>query len=65
MKISITDTEKRRNGSNSYVAFNIESHCSDGDGSMPAGEHDVWRRFSEFVSLREYLIAHYPAVVLP
>ena len=36
------------------------------DGGPPAGEPDmsssIWRRYSEFELLRNYLVANYPAV---
>ena len=36
------------------------------DGGPPAGEPDmsssIWRRYSEFELLRNYLVAYYPAV---
>eukprot|EP00122_Pirum_gemmata_P021321 Pgem_evm1s19871 len=63
--IQVSDTERRRNGSDSYVAFNIETKVEGQNEVIPSGQHDVWRRFSEFLALRNYLQKHYPAVVLP
>eukprot|EP00123_Amoebidium_parasiticum_P001190 comp12235_c0_seq1/m.7025 comp12235_c0_seq1/g.7025 ORF comp12235_c0_seq1/g.7025 comp12235_c0_seq1/m.7025 type:complete len:384 (-) comp12235_c0_seq1:292-1443(-) len=64
MSIRVTDTERRKNGTDSYVAYNIETKVPEADSGLPKGSYDVWRRFSDFVTLREHLERTYPGVVL-
>ncbi len=64
MLIRVTDTEKRSSGNGaSYVAYNVETEVNEAVGCLQKGHFDVWRRFSEFVALRDYLRVQYPAVV--
>lgn len=64
LNIRVTDTEKRKNGGDGYVAYNIDTKVEEKGASLAIGTYDVWRRFSDFASLRNYLEKTYPAVVL-
>ncbi|KXJ17404.1 Sorting nexin-4 [Exaiptasia diaphana] len=69
MIISITDSEKRTSDyiKDPYTVYLIETKYI--DGGPPAGEPDMssnlWRRYSEFDLLRNYLVAIYPAIIVP
>ncbi|KAK3749906.1 hypothetical protein QZH41_017363, partial [Actinostola sp. cb2023] len=69
MIISITDSEKRCTEyiKDPYTVYLIETKYI--DGGPPAGEPDMscnlWRRYSEFDLLRNYLLAMYPAIIVP
>ncbi|XP_068670146.1 sorting nexin-4-like [Montipora foliosa] len=67
--ISIVDSEKRFTDilKEPYTVYLIETKYI--DGGPPAGEPDmsssIWRRYSEFELLRNYLVANFPAIVVP
>ncbi|XP_020616402.1 sorting nexin-4-like [Orbicella faveolata] len=69
MIISIIDSEKRYTDilKEPYTVYLIETKYI--DGGPPAGEPDmsssIWRRYSEFELLRNYLVANYPALIVP
>ncbi|XP_031566243.1 sorting nexin-4-like [Actinia tenebrosa] len=69
MIISITDSEKRTSDyiKDPYTVYLIETKYI--DGGPPAGELDMscnlWRRYSEFELLRNYLVATYPEIIVP
>ncbi|EDO33945.1 predicted protein [Nematostella vectensis] len=69
MILSITDSEKRASEyiKEPFTVYLIESKYI--DGGPPAGDPDMscnlWRRYSEFELLRNYLVATYPAVIVP
>ncbi|CAH3030475.1 unnamed protein product [Porites evermanni] len=69
MTISIIDSEKRYTDilKEPYTVYLIETKYI--DGGPPAGEPDmsssIWRRYSEFELLRNYLVANFPALVVP
>ncbi|PFX33178.1 sorting nexin-4-like isoform X1 [Stylophora pistillata] len=69
MIISIIDSEKRFTDilKEPYTVYLIETKYI--DGGPPAGEPDmsssIWRRYSEFELLRNYLVANFPALIVP
>jgi len=69
MIISIVDSEKRYTDilKEPYTVYLIETKYI--DGGPPAGEPDmsssIWRRYSEFELLRNYLVANFPALIVP
>ncbi|KAL9968392.1 hypothetical protein ACROYT_G026762 [Oculina patagonica] len=69
MIISIIDAEKRYTDilKEPYTVYLIETKYI--DGGPPAGEPDmsssIWRRYSEFELLRNYLVANFPAMIVP
>lgn len=67
--ISIIDSEKRYTDilKEPYTVYLIETKYI--DGGPPAGEPDmsssIWRRYSEFELLRNYLVANFPSLIVP
>ncbi|XP_028256683.1 sorting nexin-4-like [Parambassis ranga] len=71
MEICVTEAEKR-SGKNAvsmqetFTVYLVETRPIDasGEGHNPAPD-SVWRRYSEFELLRNYLIVTYPYIVVP
>ncbi|XP_062862495.1 sorting nexin-4 [Trichomycterus rosablanca] len=71
MEITVTEAEKRT-GKNAvsmqetYTVYLIETRSVDAaaEGTSPAPD-SLWRRYSEFELLRNYLLVTYPFVVVP
>ncbi|XP_069080390.1 sorting nexin-4 isoform X1 [Pleurodeles waltl] len=71
IEISVSEAEKRtgRNAMNmqeTYTAYLVETRSVDplneGQNSPP---DSLWRRYSEFELLRNYLLVNYPCIVVP
>ncbi|KJE94368.1 hypothetical protein CAOG_05018 [Capsaspora owczarzaki ATCC 30864] len=69
LEISIADAEKRKKSgeilSDPFIAYNIISKSKQNVPGFGSSEYYVWRRYSEFELLRNYLYMQYPTVVLP
>ncbi|XP_039263487.2 sorting nexin-4-like [Styela clava] len=73
LEINISDPERRTTTKGSlkmqetYIVYMIESKPRDLENIDPMLEEvtAVWRRYSEFELLRNYLIVSYPAIVMP
>uniref|UniRef100_A0A803J6Z7 PX domain-containing protein n=1 Tax=Xenopus tropicalis TaxID=8364 RepID=A0A803J6Z7_XENTR len=71
LEISVSEAEKR-SGKNAvsmqetYTAYLIETRALDGQSELQNSPLDsLWRRYSEFELLRNYLCVSYPYVVVP
>ncbi|KAJ8676467.1 hypothetical protein QAD02_012254 [Eretmocerus hayati] len=70
MEISVVEAEKRANGAlnlkDFYTVYLIETKVVDPDFKEALSEiSSLWRRYTEFELLREYLEVMYPYIVLP
>ncbi|XP_017772115.1 PREDICTED: sorting nexin-4-like [Nicrophorus vespilloides] len=69
-EIAVSESEKRANGSLNlrefYTVYLIETKATDPEFQNKISKLDtVWRRYTEFEQLRDYLEVTYPYVVLP
>ncbi|KAI1899372.1 hypothetical protein AGOR_G00061100 [Albula goreensis] len=71
MEISVAEAEKRTgknavNMQETYTVYLIETRPVDAatEGQIPAPD-SLWRRYSEFELLRNYLLVTYPFIVVP
>ncbi|KAJ8921916.1 hypothetical protein NQ315_008550 [Exocentrus adspersus] len=70
LEISVSESEKRANGSlnlrDFYTVYLIETKVTDPNCQYKLGNlTTVWRRYTEFEQLRDYLEVTYPYIVLP
>ncbi|XP_023023052.2 sorting nexin-4 isoform X1 [Leptinotarsa decemlineata] len=70
LEISVSESEKRVNGSlnlrDYYTVYLIEIKVTDPNFQTKVGKlTTVWRRYTEFEQLRDYLEVTYPYIVLP
>uniref|UniRef100_A0A8C0TT46 Sorting nexin-4 n=6 Tax=Carnivora TaxID=33554 RepID=A0A8C0TT46_CANLF len=70
IEISVSEAEKRtgRNAMNmqeTYTAYLIETRSVDHTDGQSVLTDSLWRRYSEFELLRNYLLVYYPHVVVP
>ncbi|CAG9823337.1 unnamed protein product [Phaedon cochleariae] len=70
LEISVAESEKRVNGSlnlrDFYTVYLIEVKATDPEFQTKLGKlTSVWRRYTEFEQLRDYLEVTYPYIVLP
>ncbi|CAH0559011.1 unnamed protein product [Brassicogethes aeneus] len=70
LEISVSESEKRANGSlnlrDFYTVYLIETKTNEPDFEDKISKlTSVWRRYTEFEQLRDYLEITYPYVVLP
>ncbi|KAJ8982313.1 hypothetical protein NQ317_006658 [Molorchus minor] len=70
LEISVSESEKRANGSlnlrDFYTVYLIETKVTDPNFQSKFGKlTTVWRRYTEFEQLRDYLEFTYPYIVLP
>ncbi|XP_045143456.1 sorting nexin-4 [Echinops telfairi] len=70
IEISVSEAEKRtgRNAMNmqeTYTAYLIETRSVEHSDGQSVLTDSLWRRYSEFELLRNYLLAFYPHVVVP
>lgn len=70
MEITVSEPEKRTTPSmkmqDTYIVYLVETRVTDREmKSFGDGTTSVWRRYSEFEIVRNYLDATYPAVVVP
>ncbi|KAJ8961919.1 hypothetical protein NQ318_021538 [Aromia moschata] len=70
LEISVSESEKRANGSlnlrDFYTVYLIETKLTDPSFQQKLGKlTTVWRRYTEFEQLRDYLEVTYPYIVLP
>lgn len=68
--ISVSESEKRNNGAlnlrDYYTVYLIETKVTDSNFQKEISKHStIWRRYTEFEQLREYLEVTYPYIVLP
>ena len=56
--ISVSDPVTKESGLTKYVAYLVK-------GSDTNGNFEVFRRFSDFFTLRETLVAKFPACIIP
>lgn len=71
LKITVGDPEKRTKQSglkmqDTFVVYLIETMPIDAESSSDIEEvTSLWRRYSEFELLRNYLVVTYPSVIIP
>ncbi|KAJ6665449.1 hypothetical protein lerEdw1_003290 [Lerista edwardsae] len=71
IEISVAEAEKRtgRNAMNmqeTYTAYLVETRAVESQAEGQCSPPDcLWRRYSEFELLRNYLLANYPHVIVP
>uniref|UniRef100_A0A8C8W6L5 PX domain-containing protein n=1 Tax=Peromyscus maniculatus bairdii TaxID=230844 RepID=A0A8C8W6L5_PERMB len=70
IEISVSEAEKRtgRNAMNmqeTYTAYLIETRSVEHADGQSVLTDSLWRRYSEFELLRNYLLVYYPHVVVP
>ncbi|XP_045396050.1 sorting nexin-4 isoform X3 [Lemur catta] len=70
IEISVSEAEKRtgRNAMNmqeTYTAYLIETRSVEHTDGQSVLTDSLWRRYSEFELLRNYLLVYYPHVVVP
>ncbi|XP_049820142.1 sorting nexin-4 [Aethina tumida] len=70
LEISVSESEKRANGSlnlrDFYTVYLIETKVTDPDFNGKLSKlSTIWRRYTEFEQLRDYLEYTYPYIVLP
>ncbi|KAJ8941210.1 hypothetical protein NQ314_010468 [Rhamnusium bicolor] len=70
LEISVSESEKRANGSlnlrDFYTVYLVETKVTDPNFQHKLGKlTTVWRRYTEFEQLRDYLEVTYPYIVLP
>ncbi|XP_069389604.1 sorting nexin-4-like [Paralichthys olivaceus] len=72
MEINVTEAEKRTgkntvNMQETYTVYLIETRPAETvpEGGTPAAPDTLWRRYSEFELLRNYLLVTYPYVIIP
>ncbi|XP_036059985.1 sorting nexin-4 [Onychomys torridus] len=70
IEISVSEAEKRtgRNAMNmqeTYTAYLIETRSVEHADGQSVLTDSLWRRYSEFELLRNYLLGYYPHVVVP
>lgn len=58
--VRVTEYERRQSPNGDFVAFKIESKISGSEEVLL-----VWRRYSDFELLRQYLVATVPSAVVP
>eukprot|EP00041_Stephanoeca_diplocostata_P013898 m.248501 g.248501 ORF g.248501 m.248501 type:complete len:429 (-) comp19506_c0_seq4:2542-3828(-) len=58
--VRVTEYDRRQSPNGDFVAFKIESKMSGSDEILV-----VWRRYSDFELLRQYLVATVPSAVVP
>jgi len=68
IKITVSDPEKKTKVSglkiqDTFICYLIEATPKKSNSSLEVSS--IWRRYSEFELLRNYLVAFYPAVVVP
>lgn len=68
--ISVSESEKRNNGAlnlrDYYTVYLIETKVTDPKFHNNISKHStIWRRYTEFEQLRDYLEVTYPYIVLP
>ncbi|XP_002119505.2 sorting nexin-4-like [Ciona intestinalis] len=69
-KITVSDPEKRTKPSGikmreTFVVYLIETTPKNAESSLIEEVTSLWRRYSEFELLRNYLVVIYPAVIVP
>uniref|UniRef100_A0A8C9D244 Sorting nexin 4 n=1 Tax=Panthera leo TaxID=9689 RepID=A0A8C9D244_PANLE len=70
IEISVSEAEKRtgRNAMNmqeTYTAYLIETRSVEHTDGQSVLTDSLWRRYSEFELLRNYLLVYYPHIVVP
>nr|CAB3266464.1 sorting nexin-4-like [Phallusia mammillata] len=70
LKITVSDPEKRTQATGlkmqeTFVVYMIETTPLDAKSSVYESVTSLWRRYSEFELLRNYLLAMYPSVIIP
>uniref|UniRef100_A0A0A9W7E4 Sorting nexin-4 n=1 Tax=Lygus hesperus TaxID=30085 RepID=A0A0A9W7E4_LYGHE len=70
MDISVSEAEKRTNSAlnirESYTVYLIETRITDNGWELiEHGLGQIWRRYSEFEQLRQYMSSAYPWAVIP
>nr|XP_022908293.1 sorting nexin-4-like [Onthophagus taurus] len=70
VEISVVESEKRTNGSlhfrEFYTTYLIETKCTDLEFHVKLSKiSTVWRRYSEFETVHDYLEHTYPYIVVP
>ncbi|XP_060134959.1 sorting nexin-4 isoform X2 [Zootoca vivipara] len=71
IEISVAEAEKRtgRNAMNmqeTYTAYLVETRAVESQAEVQCSPPDsLWRRYSEFELLRNYLLVNYPHVIVP
>ena len=70
LKITVSDPEKKTKQSGlkmqeTFVVYLIESSPKTEDSTMIEEVSSLWRRYSEFELLRNYLVVTYPTVIVP
>lgn len=70
IEISVSEAEKRtgRNAMNmqeTYTAYLIETRSVEHIDGQSVLTDSLWRRYSEFELLRNYLLVYYPHIVVP
>eukprot|EP00050_Salpingoeca_kvevrii_P006438 m.289380 g.289380 ORF g.289380 m.289380 type:complete len:418 (-) comp12125_c0_seq1:22-1275(-) len=66
IEVIMDEMDRRRDGSGEYLAYRITTHAKEGNalGFSPL-RYNVWRRYSEFDLLRQFLAFTHPGTIVP